>query len=62
MSNCANRNERAGIERNWNNRNNRLAQLGYLITKIILIILISFKKTTAFLLRDKKTLQSDLYY
>jgi hypothetical protein len=36
--------ERDGrIERNWNNRNNRLAQLGYLITKIILIILISVK-------------------
>ena len=45
MSNFANRNEGAGIERNWNNRYNRLAQLGYLITKIILIIPISFKKT-----------------
>ena len=29
--------------------------MGYLITKIILIILISFKKTTAFLLRDEFT-------
>ena len=35
-----------GIERNWNNRNNRLAQLGCLITKIILIMPISFKKNT----------------